>query len=277
MTHVIHQSTSQFTRAALLGLMLVAAAFALFSFTPRQTRAAQTATAQPTATPPLYTVRVTHVKPGMEREYRQFMQNEMLPAYVKGGLKETATWATAQLGVGYEYVTVSPHSGLKRFDEPSALNKALGQEGARAMGLKWSQMVTDTRQFIVRARPELSIPPKTNEAPKLAVVYRVKIAPNRANEYEDIFKNFALPQFRKTAQKALLMSSVGFGGDSNEYICMFLVDSFTDMEKWTESFAQAGSSGAGAKLVGIVVSQESAVYRYVPELSIRPEAQKAAQ
>lgn len=48
---------------------------------------------------------------------------------------------------------------------------------------------------------------------------------------------------------------------------MFWVDSFTDMSKWAASFAQAGS-GPGARLAGIVVSQESAVYRFVPELSI---------
>ncbi|MGH9845304.1 MAG: hypothetical protein ACREEM_41855 [Blastocatellia bacterium] len=55
---------------------------------------------------------------------------------------------------------------------------------------------------------------------------------------------------------------------------MFWVDSFTGLSKWAASFAQAGS-GPGARLAGIVVHQESTVYRYVPELSIRPEARKA--
>ena len=53
------------------------------------------------------------------------------------------------------------------------------------------------------------------------------------------------------------------------YIGMFLVDSFTDMGKWMASFP-TGGSGGGQKLAGIMLQQESAVYRYVPELSIRP-------
>ena len=251
---------------------LTLAALALFNFIPTQTTAAQTTAAQPaqpTATPPVYNVRITHVKPNMVRAFQELQKNEVLPALKKGGVKESSFWTTAQFGDSYEIVTIGPSSGLARFDEPSALTKALGEEGARALLEKWSQLVNDTRQFSLRLRPELSIPPKTNDAPKLAVVYRQKVAPNRANEYEEIFKNFALPQFRKTEQKAFLMGRVGFGGDSNEYIGMFMVDSFTDMNKWMASFANAGS-GAGAKLAGIVTQQESAVYRYVPELSIRP-------
>ena len=131
MTHVIRQSF--ITRAALLSLWLTVAAFALFSFTPHQTTAAQTATAQPAATPQLYTVRVTHVKPSMNAEFQQLVQNEFVPAHKKGGVKQRSVWTTATLGVAYEYITVTPLEGVKQFDETSALNKALGEAGARAL------------------------------------------------------------------------------------------------------------------------------------------------
>ncbi len=273
MTHVIHPSILQYARVALLGLLL--AALALFNFTLARTTA-QTATppaAQPTATPPRYTVRITHVKLGMNAEFEALIKNEMLPAFKKGGLKQSNTWTTASLGEGGEYITVRPLDGVKQFDEPNFLTKALGEEAARALNRKWSLLVNDTRQFIAQAKPELSIPPKTNEAPKLAVVYRIKVAPFRTREYEEHFKTHTLPWISKAAQKAYLMSRVGMGGDSNEYFGMFLVDSFTDMGKWMASFP-AGGDGGGQKLAGIVLQQESAVYRYVPELSLRPDTQK---
>lgn len=276
MTHVVHQSTLQFTRAALLGLLLTAAACTLFHFTTAPVTATQGATAQPSPTRQVYNVRVTHVKPGMAAAFRELHQKEVLPALKKGGVKELSFWTTATYGEGYENVTVSPSEGLKRLDEPSALTRALGEEGARALTTKWGQLVTDTRQFSLQTRPELSIPPKTNDAPKLAVVYRSQIAPGRVNEYEEVFKNFTLPWLRKSEHKGFLLGRVGFGGDSNEYIGMFLLDSFTDMDKWVASFANAGS-GPGAKLAGIMLHQESAVYRYVPEMSIRPESQRAAK
>ncbi|NOT58611.1 MAG: hypothetical protein HOP19_00120 [Acidobacteria bacterium] len=276
MTHVIHQSTLQCLRVTLGGLLLAVAAFALFQFTTAPVAATQGAAAQPTATPPRYTVRITHVKMGMTAEFEALVKNEMLPAYKKGGLKQAMAWVSASLGEAAEYVTLRPYDGAKQFDEPGALTKALGEEGARALTRKWSLLVNDTRQFVVQMKPELSIPPKNNDAPKLAVVYRTKIAPFRTLEYEEHFKAHTLPWISKASQKAYLMSKVGMGGDSNEYFGAFWVDSYTDMSKWSASFP-TGGSGAGQKLAGIVLSQESAIYRYVPELSIRPEAQKAAK
>ncbi len=249
---------------------LMLAALALFNFIPTQTTA-QTATAQtaqPTATPPRYTVRITHVKMGMTAEYEALVKNEMLPAFKKGGLKQSMTWRSSHLGESAEYLTLRPYDGVKQFDEPGQLTKALGEEAARALNRQWSLLVNDTRQFVVQMKPELSIPPKTNDAPKLAVVYRTKIAPFRTQEYEEHFKAHTLPWISKAQQKAYLMSKVTLGGDSNEYFGAFWVDTFTDMGKWLGSFPAGG--GAGQKLAGIVLHQESAVYRYVPELSLRP-------
>jgi len=257
----------------LLGLALAAAAFALFDFTPRRALAIQTA--QPSATPQRFQVTTTHVKPEMVDEYEAHLKNESLPLFKKAGGKQWSTWRTANLGESFEYVVVRPLASVAEFDEPNYVVKVLGEAGARAWIAKWRRMIASRHTFTVQALPELSIPPKTNDAPKLAVVYRTKIAPFRRQEYEEHFKTYSLPQFRKTDQQAFLMSRITFGGDSYEYIGMFLVDSFTGISKWLSSFANAGS-GPGAKLAGIVVQQESAVYRYVPELSIRPEAMKAA-
>ncbi|MBI3423085.1 MAG: hypothetical protein HY011_09110 [Acidobacteria bacterium] len=275
------QATLSCTRATLGGLLLAVAVCALFQFTPVPVAATQGATAQPTATPPSYWVRITHVKPGMEGAFRDLQINEALPALKKGGVKEHNVWNTAVFGEGYEYISVEPSRGLANLDEPNPMTKALGAEGARALNAKWSQLVADTRRFSVQLRPELCIPLKRDAEPKLAVVYRTKIAPFRTQEYEDIFKNFTLSWLRKGESNGFLMSKVGLGGDNNEYFGMFFLDSFAGIDKWGISLVKAGTSGgsggAAPKLAGVVLSQESAVYRYVPELSIRPEAQKAAK
>ena len=255
---------------------LTLAALALFNFPTLPTTAQTTTpqTAQPTATPSSYWVRITHVKPGMEGAFRDLQINEALPALKKGGVKEHNVWNTAVFGEGYEYISVEPSPGLANLDESSPMAKALGVEGARALTVKWGQLVADTRRFSVQLRPELCIPLKRDAEPKVAVVYRTKIAPFRTQEYEEISKNFTLSWLRKGESNGFLMGKVGFGGDNNEYFGMFLLDSFAGIDKWGISLVKAatsgGSSGAAPKLAGIVLSQESAVYRYVPELSIRP-------
>ncbi len=265
MTHAFPKATLLFTRVALCGL-LAAAACALFNFTPRPALATQGA--QPTPTPPRFYVAINHIKPDMVTDYEAYLKNDSLPAFKKAGGKQWSTWTTSNLGESSEYIIVRPIDGLKEFDEPDHLTKALGAAGRQAVITKFRRMLVSRHAFIVRAMPELSIPPKTNDAPKLAVVYRTKIAPDRAQEFEELFKTYTLPWISKAAQKAYLMSKVGFGGDSNEYFGMFLLDSFTDMGKWGSSFP-AGGSGMGQKRFGIVLSSETAVYRYVPELSIR--------
>jgi hypothetical protein len=153
----------------------------------------------------------------------------------------------------------------------------LGAAGRQAYLTKWRRMLVSRHSFVVQLRPELSIPPKTNDAPKLAVMYRTKVAFGRGREYEDIFKNFTLPWLRQGEQcKALITGRVGMGGDSTEYYGAFWMDSYTDVSKWLASLGKA-TNDTGNKQMGIILQQESAVYRFVPELSLWPETQKAAK
>lgn len=137
-------------------------------------------------------------------------------------------------------------------------------------------MVASTRMFIVQARPDLSLMPKTNDAPKMAVVVTHKIALGRTAEFESIVKNEVLPIFGKAGViKGTLMSKVVLGGDANEYISLVMVDSFEDIQKWGAAAQMQGFGKIAPKEAGIVLHRETAVYRYLPELSIQPAAQKA--
>jgi hypothetical protein len=233
-------------------------------------------TTQAPAAPQLYQVAITRVKPGMVTEYREFVQKESLPAYRKAGVKERAAWTTATFGQGFEFIYVTPIESLGQFDDPGPLVKALGQEGQRAYVAKWARMIDSYRGFVVTARPDLSLPPKTNEAPKLALVVTHKVALGRTAEFEGITKNEVLPILGKTGViKGMLMSKVALGGDSNEYISSSLFDSYGDIQKWATAAQMQGFGKVAPKEVGITLHRETAVYRYVPELSISPAAQKA--
>ena len=246
---------------------------------PTTPAAASTAAPEQASAPrQRYWVTEVHVKPDMVNEYREFYQKETMPAYQKAGYKQVNVWTTARLGEAFEFVTIRPIESLQQFDEPDFVSKALGEAGAKAWAIKRGRMIVSSHNYIMQARPELSIAPNPNDMPKLAFVVRRSIAPGRETDYENYIKNDALPILKKASPKGFLMNRVGMGGDGEEYISAALVDSFADYEKWTAALLKEGYDKVTPKRAGIVVHQESAVYRYVPELGLpQPTAPQAGK
>ena len=140
---------------------------------------------------------------------------------------------------------------------------------------KWRRLIISSSGYVVQSRPDLSILPKTGDTPKLGLLVTHKVALGRTAEFEAITKNDVLPIFGKTNLKALLMGKVALGGDSNEYLSMIWFDSFDELQKWGTAAQLQGFGKVAPKEAGIVLHRETAVYRYLPELSIRPSAPKA--
>lgn len=215
-----------------------------------------------------YLVMETQVKPEMASQFREFYQKETLPAQQKGGVKQQSVWVTANLGEAFEYVTIRPIEGLEQFDEPGAVVKGLGEAGAKAWGAKRATMIVSSRSYIMQSRPEMSIAPNPNEAPKLAFVVRQSIAPGRSTDYENYVKNDVMPIVKKANPKGFLINRVTIGGDTEEYIGATLLDSFADYERWVTALQKEGYASVVPKRAGIIMHRENAAYRYVPELSI---------
>src|SRR5262245_4998512 len=220
---------------------------------------------------------VTRVNHEMVKENRKFQKNETLPAFKKAGGKEWATWTTDIFGEGGEFWSIRPIDSLKQFDEPSFLVKALGGEAsAQAWAAKRGRMIMSSRSFLITARPDLGIAPKTNEAPKVGVRTRSIVTPGRTAEHEKWLKENLLPVLGKTNVKGFYVSRVGLGGDPNEYISLSLFDSFADLEKFPAAIEKAAAEAKqGPEPAGILIYTERAVFRYVPELSLAPAAQNA--
>lgn len=213
----------------------------------------------------------THVKPEMMTQFREFYLKETLPAQQKAGVKQQSVWTTAAFGDAFQYITIRPIEGLQEFDEPSPMTKALGEEGARKWAAKRATMIVSTRSYIMQARPEMSIAPNPNEVPKLVFVVRQSIAPGRSTDYENYIKNDVLPIVKKTNPKGFLFNKVTNGGDTEMYISATFQDSFAEQEKWSAALLKEGFGNVVAKRAGLVMHREMAVYRYVPELSLRPQ------
>ena len=256
--------------------MLLSAACSTPNATASNSNQATPAVATDQAPRQRYWVSVVQVKPGQGDAWQEFYKKETLPAYEKAGYKQVSVFTTATFGEAGEYVTIRPMESLKQFDEPNFVIKALGESGAKAFFAKRAQLMTSNHIFMMESRPDLSIPLPQNQTPKLAFVFRQRIAPGRSADFESYVKNDALPLIKKAAPKAYLVTKVGAGGDPEEYHTVTLADSFADYERWTDALQKEGyANKVATKRAGIVLHRELAVYRYLPELSISPLAPKA--
>ncbi|HEX4946413.1 MAG TPA: hypothetical protein VFZ34_07120 [Blastocatellia bacterium] len=232
----------------------------------------------PTSLQNLYLVTEVRVQQGMGQEYLELMKNEDLPALKKGGAKQRNAFTKSIFGELGGYIFIQPIESLKQLDEPGGPRiKALGAEGARALNQKRTRLTDSTRNYLVQLRPDLSanVPKPDTPPAKGAFAIRLTIAPGRTAEYESYVKNDVLPILQKAYPKGVLTAKVLLGGDGNEYRVLALVDSFEELEKNMLTAVREGFMKIQSKSAGIVLHAESSVVRYVPELSIQPEAQKA--
>ncbi len=250
-----------------LGLLFIAAACAPFCF-------AQT----PPPLPQFSRVQVVKLNPGMSDEWQKFYQTEILAALKKAGVKQHSVWRVIQ-GDVRQIVIITPLESLVQLDDPGPLQKALGQEAARALTLKQSRFFAEWHTYVIAGRPDLSIAPTSSEAPKLGMAVGTIVTPGRVPEWEKGFKENVLPIVQKAGVKGMLTGRIVFGGIPSEFRALLLFDSYADIGKFQAAY---GKVAAELKLSptappGIVAQNEFLVARYVPELSIRPEPQKATK
>lgn len=266
-----HHSTTNFLVAFSVVLLVL-------TFTPlcfAQAKAADKSAAQAPAQRQIISLQFVRLKTGMQTEWREFRKNETLPTLQKGGAKQSALWGMATFGESGSFLIVgSPQDSLAEYDNPTPLQRGLGQEGAAAYNAKNARLVESVHIAAIETRPDLSLPPKPDYQAKFMVVTTTTIEQGYNAEYENFLKTQVLPAIKKAAPKGYLVAQVVYGGNLNQYIGAVMLDSFADLQKYREALnkeiAAAKITGKGAG----IVSRENATYRFVPELSIVPTPAK---
>ena len=232
----------------------------------------------PPAAPQFYQVQMVKIQPGMLGEWAKFYQTEILPALKKAGVKQHSVLSVSQGDVRIRII-IRPLESLTQLDEPGPLAKVLGQEAANALNQKLSRFYSEWNSYVTVGRPDLGIAPTSSDPPKLMAYYRTTITPGRIAEWEKYIKDSNMPAAKKADSKGILVGKVVLGGDTNEYRVYLLFDSYADGVKFSQASAKAKTDMnlATAPPAGVVAHTETLIVRYVPELSIRPEAQKAAK
>lgn len=237
-------------------------------------------TTQPAAKRQWYYILESTLKSGVANEYYEFRAKERIPALKKAGYKHQEFWIPAVGEMGKIY-TVEPMDDLNLFDQsPNRLTKALGEEGARALGKKTSQYFADGgHTWLAQSRPDLSWTEQMKAPPKFAIVARMKIARGRQTDYENYIKDYYLSVVKKSGALGYSLSKVMYGGDPFDYLSVTFFNSFADLEKNDPGMNSTATRVVGAETVqknanrlnGVMIGYERDILRFRPDLSILPK------
>jgi hypothetical protein len=234
------------------------------------TTLAQTATQPP---PPVRVlVSTTHVKPEMVDTYQNLIRSETVPANKKAGVPWRWVFTSGPLsGDGFTFVTVIPVTGYAMFDQPNAVTRALGPEGAAKYDAKLRPMLLSQHFLIQTLQPNLSIQTYSSTPPALAIVSTFELIPGKGPEFAALQEQDVLPAMKKAATGTdYLVFNTNFGGPVNQRSIVQYLAKYADLDQ-PNPLQRAATPEGYQKLQqrrqALVTRAENAVYRLLLDLS----------
>lgn len=160
-------------------------------------------------------------------------------------------------------------------DGENPFNKYSTERERIMRGARLAQYEENLQVTIDRTLPDLSIGPQGPLTPPPYLhMFRIRVRPDRIEDFAGVVKSDLLPALKKTDVKLLLARRTALGGPADYYFA-------EGMEKWAEldsppSLAKAMGVDAFKKmedkLNSAITLEEQTIWRYLPDLSYYPGA-----
>ena len=226
--------------------------------------------------PQRISITIAQVKPDALDAHIALVKNEGIPAEKKAGVPWRITYRPV-FGEPYTFVTVRPVANFAQYDQPPALTRALGAEGAQKFLAKVRAGIVSQRVLIQTMQPQLSINSGNTALENLLVVSEYTLLPGKGSAFNDMAASMVLPALKKNGVKDFWLYQTTFGGPQTRTVVRPIA-SFADLDRGvtvTAELTRAEGADAAAKLNehagSIIESIEVTVLRLVPEMSYAME------
>jgi hypothetical protein len=214
-------------------------------------------------------VSIVRVKAEMANEWLDLQKNEVVPALKKAGVTSRTVYTTGVFGNAGEYIVVQPMAKFAEFDSPSPQARALGPEGNARLGAKIRKCLESTTSFLSTSLADLSNPAPTQVPPAVIQYTRIRVAPGKMQEVQNLIKTEILPVYKK-AKWGFTVSRRGIGANSNDLGISTPYAKFADLDTGSplvRELGQDGSSKLLEKFTNLVTVVENVVRTRVADLS----------
>jgi hypothetical protein len=214
-------------------------------------------------------VQVIRVKPEMLDEFVDLQKNEVVPALKKGGTKTRTVYQTALFGNATEFAIVTPFDKFAEFDGESPQLKALGATANARLGEKIRKCVQSADSFLITQEVDLSNNFQTSTPPPMIVTTRIRVAPGKMQDFENLVKNEITPGFKKE-KLAFVVNRRGTGANPNDISFTTPLARYAEMDLGSAAVRALGQDTVtklGPRFNAVATIIETVVRRRVPELS----------
>ena len=173
-------------------------------------------------------VTIVDVVPGMTDEWLSLQRNIVIPELKKAGVKTRTVYKSGVFGAAYRYTITQPLNKFADFDSPDMRAAALGLSANPQAAERLRKCVSSTASFLSTALPDLSNPGESDKPPFVQLV-RLRIAPGKLKEYEDVYKRDVLPALKK-ANSYVEVASRRLGTDGGDLVFETPMTRFADLD-----------------------------------------------
>jgi hypothetical protein len=213
-------------------------------------------------------VQQVHVKPDMVNEWLDLQKNEVVPALKKGGTKTRTVYQT-NIGNGFEFLIVTPFAKFAEFDADGAQVKALGQTAAARLAEKLRKCTDSNANWILTELTSISNIIPNSPPPAKIVSTRIRIAPGRMQDFQNLVKTDILPAFQK-AKLSNTISNRGMGANPNDVVVTSPLSKYAELDAPSpleRALGQEGLAKLLPKTIGLLTVIETIVRTRVADLS----------
>lgn len=227
-------------------------------------------------------VQETQVKPEMVGVYQDLIKNELIPGLKKAGVQFRWTYTTGPSGQAFTFTSVQPITNYAQFDQPGALQKAIGTDGVANYNAKIRPTIVSQHNFIQTLRQDLSIQSNSPTPPALLVVQAFQVAPGKGNDFTSSMTSDYLPNFKKAGVKDFWAYGTNFGAPGGQIVTVRALAKYAELDEPgllnKAGLSQEAIQQMGARRAAVASVIGNDLIRLVPELSFgSPSAGPAAR
>lgn len=223
------------------------------------------------APPQRVAVTTTQIKPDMIATWRDLIQKEAVPAFKKAGVPWRWVFSSGPLGgQAFTFVTVTPVANFAQYDQPPAIQRAMGQDGAAKYNAKLLPTIVSSHTVIQTLISQASLQSFSSTPPVLARVATTQLLPGKGPEFTQITASEFLPALKKAGVTDYLVFATTYGGQGNERTIVTLLSKYADLDApnpFVRALGQEAAQKLNQKRAALTSGTEAIVLRFVPELS----------
>src|SRR3989442_5799737 len=216
-------------------------------------------------------IQITQVKPDMSRMYQDLIKSTVIPGLKKAGQPWQWVFTTGAVGQANTFITARPVANYAEFDQPGALQRAIGADGVASFQTKITPTIVSQQSWIQTLNQNMSIVSNASAPPALVLVQDFQVLPGKNQDFAALMTSEYLPAYKKAGVKDFWVYGTNIGGPGGRITTVRPIANYAELDQPgllnRAGMAQEAIQQLNARRAALTAGNETNVSRFVPELS----------